>query len=633
MERFCGCIGRNKYKVERELINRMLVRLTTSISTDQYVFNHSLFTFGVSYMKGATPPIIIETSRFFLFISGRIDEGQFKRPMTLKKELLDELLEREFDSILSEIRGDFILILYDKVIQNLVCVRDQMGARPIYYMENRKCLCFGSEIGAFRELPFISFQLDEQWIADSLSLLQSEKHRTPYVGIKKIMPGNMLVFDGELRSISYWSLEPREDLSDLNFDSAVNQFSEKFNQSIERRVKGYNILGCELSGGLDSSGIAAYTHRSIFPDKQSFYALSHVLSPEDYQVNFPYKDELTYSKTLVDSIGVREHLWFSGSGKGILDSVKKSFHIQSGPSQQGFHFYSDSLFETACHHGIETLFSGFGGDEGVSSKAPGFFREMRFSGKKLRFREELLASYSRSGLGPIRAHLRTAFHYNITPRINCSRLPGERRKPGGIEKVLDSVDSDFLNALNILNRFREKFIFAEGDTLKERQIKQLTHNHISQRLEYSFLTAKSFGIAYAYPLLDIDLLQFYLDLPAEFKFRNGIGRALFRESLKGIVPDQIRLREDKSGFTIPSVYSRISYDHNRIKELIGRCSTQNKFHYLNYTYMLAWLKSINNINSNTIGNFPGPGPFINAIQILLLQEMERSGEFSSGIQT
>ena len=123
----------------------------------------------------------------------------------------------------------------------------------------------------------MSFQLDERWIADSLSLLQSEKHRTPYVGIKKLVPGNKLTYNDELKITPYWVLKPESELSHLNFESAVQLFFEKFNQAVERRVKGYHVLGSELSGGLDSSGVTAIVNLNLMNDGQSLYALSHAL--------------------------------------------------------------------------------------------------------------------------------------------------------------------------------------------------------------------------------------------------------------------------------------------------------------------------------------------------------------------
>ena len=632
MEAFGGIYSRKNGGRTKELVSMMFSRLTKEASMDQYVFSHSRFTFSAAFSKRSFSPKIIETQRFFLFISGRIDQGSFDADVENINESWDTLLTLELDSILSNLRGDFIVILYDKFIENLVCIRDQIGTRSCYYQESSDYLCIASEIAAFRSLPFVSFQMDEQWIADSLSLMQSERHRTPYIGIKKVLPGCKLSYDGSVKIASYWELKPRADLSHLKFESAVQLFTERLNQAVRRRVQGYKFIGSELSGGLDSSGVTAFASINLMNEGRSLYALTHILSPETVEFQFPYKDELTFSNALLDSINVAGHLLCSGNDLGILDTVKRSFQIQSGPSQQGFHFYSDVLLKEAANHGIETILSGFGGDEGVSSKAPGFFKEMKISGNKERFRNELLLRYSKNGLGPFQSYLRTLLHYYVTPRISWSRLPGEKRIPSGIEKIFNSIDRRFLDSMQIRNRFREKFVFADEDTLKERLVRQLMHNHIPQRLEYSYLSAKSYGIEYSYPLLDIDLLQLYLDLPAEFKFRNGSGRAIFRESLKGVVSEQIRLREDKSGFAIPSVFARISKDCNQINELILRCRDNNNYHYLDYSYMLSWLNGIKSVSEKTAGRYPGTGAFINAVQMLMLQDMQRSGEFESGIQ-
>jgi asparagine synthetase B (glutamine-hydrolysing) len=186
--------------------------------------------------------------------------------------------------------------------------------------------------------------------------------------------------------------------------------------------------------------------------------------------------------------------------------------------------------------------------------------------------------------------------------------------------------------MGIEKRFYERLGFPDDPDVRDRQYKRIMHDHVSQRFEYSYLDAKAYGIEYGYPLWDIDLLEFYYSLPAEYKFRNGLGRAIYRDAMAGLLPDKIRLRNDKTGATVPTVQQRFLEDDERITALIQRSRETNRYHYLDYDRMLAWQERIRNRGFND--KLPAnPAAFFNSLQILLLQEMEREGIFKSGIRT
>ncbi len=164
----------------------------------------------------------------------------------------------------------------------------------------------------------------------------------------------------------------------------------------------------------------------------------------------------------------------------------------------------------------------------------------------------------------------------------------------------------------------------------DRQYRRLTHPYISRRLIGSYQVGLKYGFSYTFPLLDKDLLEFHLSLPATYKFRNGTDRILLRESLKGKVPEAIRLRNDKQGAVVPTVYNRLLKDENAIKLLIMHSQESNKYHYVDYHKLWNWLELlVRKEQGKRI--YHNPNAFYNSLQILLLQEMERTGEYKTGI--
>jgi len=190
---------------------------------------------------------------------------------------------------------------------------------------------------------------------------------------------------------------------------------------------------------------------------------------------------------------------------------------------------------------------------------------------------------------------------------------------------------EFEERMGIEQRFYQRLGFPDDPDVRERQYKKIMHDHVSQRFEYSYLDAKAWGIEYAYPLWDIDLLEFYFSLPPEYKFRNGMGRAIYRDAMQGLLPEKIRLRNDKTGATVPTVHQRFLYDDEKITALIKRSRAHNRYHYLDYDRMHAWQERLRNRSPKA--RIPAnPAAFFNSLQILLLQEMEREGTFRSGIR-
>lgn len=631
MEGFFGFSWKGDRTIDNSQLKSILDRHIVNPYSNNYIFSHKRFSLGIAYKKGS-PPDILETSRYFLYASGRFDNIEFKQLFKKDELVLEYLFSMNLDSILEHIRGDFVLVLYDKKIQNLICVRDQLGMRPFYYIRDLQYFCFTNDIGLFKEIPGFSFNMDDQWIADSLSKVKSEKYRTPYKGIHRLIPGNILTIGNEVTTKPYWSLNSNKDYSELDFETATDLFSEKFSDAIIRRLGGSNIIGSELSGGLDSSGVTAYILKNWTSDKHSLYPLSHVLSEDGMHGGFHFQDESEFSNALVKDLNIKDHILCSGINAGILSTMKRSILNLGAPTQANFHLFSDILLEKAKQNGVDRLFSGFGGDEGVSSNAAGFFHELILLRQHDQFRDECQNYLARKGVGSFRSAFMCEGYYNLEPLIDIFMGFKTRRRMKAVMSALDVIDSQFYETMNIRKRVFDKYMFPKENTVKERQISQVLQNHVSHRLESSYLTARSYGIEYVYPLWDIDLLQFYLDLPIGFKYRDGKGRAIYRESLKGLVPEKIWKRDDKIGRTIPTARYRIVNDYCKIEELILRCKTNNRFHYLDYKALLCQL-ALNKeyTKGGKVNLYRMPG-FLNAIQILLLQDMQRSGEFTSGIR-
>jgi asparagine synthetase B (glutamine-hydrolysing) len=130
---------------------------------------------------------------------------------------------------------------------------------------------------------------------------------------------------------------------------------------------------------------------------RSLFALTHAFSDQSLGKYFPYRDEREFSMAVSDHIGLKNQLFCDADGYGLLDMLKQNVLVQSGPTQQGYSMFSDTLYDRGRERGVTKLLSGFGGDEGVTSKAGGFFEEMAGKGRWDLYRKEFLERAGASG--------------------------------------------------------------------------------------------------------------------------------------------------------------------------------------------------------------------------------------------
>ena len=577
--------------------------------------------------RGSEGAVVYRNDRYVGVWNARFDGERGVRSDCAGRETVPELL---FDHP-EQLRGDFAMAVADLQGERLVLSRDPLGTRPLYYIETSGLLAFATEMKALKALPDFVAEMDETWIADNISTVQSEKWRTPYTSIRRVLPGCRLLVTDSSKEEPYWDLKVQEEFARTGYVDAVALFREKMQRAVANRMRGDAVVAAELSGGLDSSGVTAMAVGIAGEAGQGLIALTHAFSEESLGKYFPYNDEREFSQELCRFAGLQEQIMCDADGYGLLGMLKRNIFIQSGPTQQGYSMFSDTLYDRGKERGVTKILSGFGGDEGVTSKSGGFFEELARQGRWELYRSEFFQRGSQSGTNRVR-HEATYIIKRYFPfaqnflRDLKGRSDWRKEKYPGL-----GFTREFEERMGIEKRFYERLGFPDDPDVRARQYKRIMHDHVSQRFEYSYIDAKWYGMEYAYPLWDIELLEFYYALPAEYKFRNGLGRAIYRDAMEGLLPERIRLRNDKTGATVPTVQQRFLRDDRAITQLIERSRENNRYHYLDYDRMLAWQERIRNRGSKD--KIPAnPAAFFNSLQILLLQEMEREGEYRTGIR-
>ncbi len=180
-------------------------------------------------------------------------------------ETIVHLYEEYGTACVQHLRGMFAFAIWDRRNRSLFLARDGFGIKPLYYHLTNERLIFGSEIKALLECPGTRRDFNLSALPEYLAFGYLSGEDTLYSGIKKLMPGHTLEVNqsGELKHSQYWdlSISPPSSTENRNASYFVHTYRDLLEDSVRAHLMSDVPLGVFLSGGLDSSAVAALTTR------------------------------------------------------------------------------------------------------------------------------------------------------------------------------------------------------------------------------------------------------------------------------------------------------------------------------------------------------------------------------------
>src|SRR5262249_51849394 len=157
------------------------------------------------------------------------------------------------------LRGMFAFGIWDERYNRLILVRDRLGVKPLYYtVTSDRAIYFASEIKALIEVGAVQSRINFAALPDYLANRSTSGDDTLFQGVKRLAPGHILSWeDGKVEISRYWAPSWEKSGPRLNDDQYVDRFTELFEESVRMRLMADVPLGMFLSGGIDSSAIAA----------------------------------------------------------------------------------------------------------------------------------------------------------------------------------------------------------------------------------------------------------------------------------------------------------------------------------------------------------------------------------------
>ena len=173
-------------------------------------------------------------------------------------EVIVHLYEELGDAVVDALRGMFAFALWDTRRQRLLIARDRVGIKPLHYWEHAGGLAFASELRSMLAMPDFTARVNAQAVAQYLTFGYVPETHCIFEGVRKLPPGHRLTWEpsGALQIERYWS-PLRAERTDIDDREAVDALRTLLRESVALHLESDVPLGAFLSGGIDSSAIAA----------------------------------------------------------------------------------------------------------------------------------------------------------------------------------------------------------------------------------------------------------------------------------------------------------------------------------------------------------------------------------------
>ena len=470
-------------------------------------------------------------------------------------EVILEAFRTWGEACLHRIAGDFAVAAFLASGKRLVLARDPIGCRPLYYWSDSRTFVFGSEIKALLAHPDVRREPNLDLIADFLlrdRLPYEDEGETFFRGIDAVLPGHQLIVTADgLTSGRFWDFDPQIETRYGSYADYADRLRELLMQAVKRRLRTTGPAALAVSGGLDSSVI---------------FCIAHQLH-EHATINIPLlpvwcvsnqnggSEEERFIRTLESTLRVRidrvTMAPIDPESLGATTSHSEWPRVDDGSSAM------QPMLLRARRCGARTMLTGQWSDQLFF--VTGYLSDLFVAGawrQLARHLREYQRWFVDAEPGYFRSRFRRELVLNLTPHPWRARL--RRFVKSDAPDWSRPVVSAALTAR--LRRQRVRIERPRCASAHARDIYQFLRAQ-SHRLQFEAdeKLAATCGVDSVTPFLDRDLIAYLMSIPGEVQNRGGVPRALLRDAMRGIVPDQILARRWRHQWTFTAADRAAAY--------------------------------------------------------------------------
>jgi asparagine synthase (glutamine-hydrolysing) len=509
--------------------------------------------------SGFVPQVCLEGSAV-ITVAARLDNraellhalgGDLRERDSASDELLVvRAFERWQERCPDRLMGDWSMAVWRPAERRLFLARDHFGNTGLFYARCGERLVFASDVNAMKVVPWIPRRLDETRIA---SLLVGggvdDPSSTVFRDITRVPPAHVVTITAsEQRATRYWCVEETPDAGPASAIERAGLLRNTLRAAVKSRLGDDLQLGSMLSGGLDSGAVTALAAEALRAQHRRLTAFTAVPAyPTKRGAGGGATDEGPAAAQVVRAFDSIDHVLISASAVTPLTGIRRGLAIHGEPLLAAANYaWITELLADARARGITRLFTGQVGDFVMAGRPAS---------------HSFAADWSS---GNYRAMVKSAAPNWVL------RLRRADWKPWRLGEVpwqtFSVINPAFADELKLVERMRD----AGRDP---RMMKSQSRAAAVVRQATSHVGAVAAPLGAAYGMTMVDPLQdkrvmdlmFSAPRPAEAA---GVNRWLFRESLTGVLPDDVRLSRTK-GMQSSDIVERLLASWSEVEEALS----------------------------------------------------------------
>lgn len=540
----CGICGQYNFNgafVSEDIIRKMMKKMRHRGPDDHGVFIKGPIGLGIVRLSildlssAGHQPLHDDSGRYTIAFNGEIynyielrEELQSKGYTFHSKTDTEVLLKAYInwgESFMHRLNGMFAFVIFDKMTNTLFGARDRFGVKPFYYTITDSYFRFASDIVPLAEVTEKKLNAEYQSIFDFLVFNRTDQsEKTFFREVKKLQHGHCFsIKDGNFNIKQWYNLRSESKIPFIN----PEEYLEFLSSSISLRLRSDVPVGVCLSGGLDSSSITSLLIKKF--NLSNIKTFSAVYNKEYWGDESEYIEEYRHELKNMHST--------TPTAETLINDLDIFIQAHSEPVPTTSAYAQYKVMELAKSKVVVTL-DGQGADEQLGGYHYFFgvlFKDLFLKNEIQKLCNELYCYWEKhhSFVG---IH---SFMYYLLPDWAKTFVKVNHH---------NSLTNDFIKKYKDESRITDH-LFSMKD------LSEALFDHFEYKLEHLLKwndrNSMWFSIESRNPFLDYRLVEHSLASPAQTKISNGSTKYILREAMKGIVPEKIRLRKDKIGFSTP----------------------------------------------------------------------------------
>ncbi len=546
-------------------------------------------------------------------------------------EVIVHLYDRYGTDFVDHLNGQFAIALWDQKTRRLVLARDRTGIRPLFYTRGKGRLVFASEVKALFALPEVKRALNLSAVGDVMTYWATLSPDTVFEDVQSLPPGHVMVVESGREQLSrYWDWTFPTDTPrvDRPIEAYAEELRELLVDAVRLQLRADVPVGAYLSGGLDSSAIAALVRRYNSKPLRTFS-----IAFEDSEF-----DESAFQRQMAAHLGT-DHTSILCRTADIAEAFPKVIWHAESPILRTAPTPLMLLSKSVREHGFKVVLTGEGADE-------------VFGGYDLFKEAKIRRFWARFPKSKMRPALLDRLYPYLRNSPSATRIMTQRFYAQGLDRASDPTFAhgprwatthrawQFFSAQsraqigerNSSEHALSRFPREIADFLPIGRDQYVEANTL---LSGYLLSSQSDRVAMAnsiegrFPFLDHRVIEFASRLPPSLKIRGLTEKYILKRAVRDLLPDEISNRT-KQPYRAPD--SQSFFVNGKPVDYVADLLSADRIRSAGYFDPVAVGKLVNKCSAGRVIGFSDNMAFVGVLSTMLVDEMFVRGQNAAPMQ-